>query len=195
MDLSGQKFNRLTVIKLYQKRINTHTKTKWECKCDCGNIKVIEQGALKAGLTQSCGCLQKDITRKLFRKEKGESGFSRLKKDYIIGAKSRNLIFELTDLQLRSLFKDKCYYCEIEPHKVTSHTRKSTTIEAITHSQYTYNGIDRLNNIIGYTLENSVSCCKICNTAKSNLTLEEFITWLQRITQSNNWKKLIKVQN
>jgi len=35
-----------------------------------------------------------------------------------------------------------------------------------------YNGIDRVNNTLGYTEENSVPCCKTCNLAKRTLTLE-----------------------
>lgn len=37
------------------------------------------------------------------------------------------------------------------------------------------NGIDRVNNNIGYTLENCVSCCGDCNFAKYMSTFEDFI--------------------
>lgn len=46
-------------------------------------------------------------------------------------------------------------------------------------------GIDRLNNDKGYTVENIVSCCSICNKAKSNLTMEEFLAWIERIKIHN----------
>lgn len=39
---------------------------------------------------------------------------------------------------------------------------------------YFYNGIDRLDNTKGYTPENSVACCKHCNSLKGDrLTPEE----------------------
>jgi hypothetical protein len=37
-----------------------------------------------------------------------------------------------------------------------------------------HNGIDRIDSIQPYTTANSISCCKYCNFAKNDLTLEEF---------------------
>lgn len=50
-DLTGKKFNMLTVISL--NRIDT--RTYWNCRCDCGKETVVE--ATKLGRTQSCGCI------------------------------------------------------------------------------------------------------------------------------------------
>lgn len=55
-DLTGMKFNKLTV----QKKAGTRNKRIfWLCKCECGNIKEVEGHSLKSGNTQSCGCLSK----------------------------------------------------------------------------------------------------------------------------------------
>ena len=43
-----------------------------------------------------------------------------------------------------------------------------------------YNGIDRIDNNIGYTIDNSVSCCKYCNFAKNDFLLDEFLLWIKR---------------
>ena len=32
-------------------------KAKFPCRCQCGNVKVIQYGHLRSGATQSCGCL------------------------------------------------------------------------------------------------------------------------------------------
>ena len=40
-----------------------------------------------------------------------------------------------------------------------------------------YSGIDRIDSLKDYTIENTVPCCKICNYAKSNLTLKQFQEW------------------
>ena len=54
-DLTGMKFGYWTV--LYHDTENKDNKhTYWMCKCDCGNIKSVEAGRLKSGLSQSCGC-------------------------------------------------------------------------------------------------------------------------------------------
>lgn len=42
------------------------------------------------------------------------------------------------------------------------------------------NGIDRVDSSIGYTKDNSVPCCKVCNMAKNTLTVEQFKDWLRR---------------
>ena len=53
------------------------------------------------------------------------------------------------------------------------------------------NGIDRVNNSIGYTLDNCVPCCKHCNYVKGNLSQVDFKTWKNRfvLKQSANLLK------
>ena len=42
------------------------------------------------------------------------------------------------------------------------------------------NGIDRVDNSIGYTFENCVPCCKHCNYVKGDLSLADFDEWRKR---------------
>ena len=59
IDLTGQKFGKLTVIK----RVEDHQKpsgnslVQWLCKCECGSEKVVSAESLRSGHTQSCGCV------------------------------------------------------------------------------------------------------------------------------------------
>lgn len=67
-DLTGKKFNKLTVIGVDHKRGKSYY---WKCKCDCGNETVVYGGALVSGHTKSCGCahkkaLLKDLTGMVF---------------------------------------------------------------------------------------------------------------------------------
>lgn len=57
IDLTGQKFDRLIVLK-YMYRKNGHT--WWKCKCDCGNNINTTSGRLRSGETKSCGCYFKE---------------------------------------------------------------------------------------------------------------------------------------
>lgn len=57
-DLTGKRFGKLTVLKLDEERTKAGL-AKWICQCDCGNIKSVIGCNLKNGLTQSCGCIQK----------------------------------------------------------------------------------------------------------------------------------------
>lgn len=46
-------------------------------------------------------------------------------------------------------------------------------------------GVDRIDNSIGYTKENSKSCCKICNYMKNNYSIKEFLSHIQKIYEFN----------
>ena len=68
IDLTGQKFGRLTVIE----RVESAKKknTIWRCLCDCGVEKNIPACDLKSGHTKSCGCLLREKASKLKTKHK-----------------------------------------------------------------------------------------------------------------------------
>lgn len=57
VDLTGQTFGRLTVL---HRGENRGKATRWVCKCECGNHTLTESHPLKAGITVSCGCYQKE---------------------------------------------------------------------------------------------------------------------------------------
>jgi hypothetical protein len=65
VDITGKKFGRLSVI-------GVHSKTKfgvlWECICECGNKRTNVGYRLRNGIVLSCGCLQKEIASKKFKK-------------------------------------------------------------------------------------------------------------------------------
>lgn len=56
----GDRYGRLTIISEAEKRGNYRY---FLCKCDCGNTKVIAMGALRKGVTKSCGCLMNEVKR------------------------------------------------------------------------------------------------------------------------------------
>ena len=57
-DLTGEKYGKLTVIcRSDSRRTNGGAlKTRWLCKCECGETIVVDTGHLKSGHTKSCGC-------------------------------------------------------------------------------------------------------------------------------------------
>lgn len=74
-DLTGQTFNRLTVIGLSDKKKDTTY--LWECVCSCGNTDKIYATTyqLTHGRKKSCGCLHTEQRRRLGRaKKKHNSG-------------------------------------------------------------------------------------------------------------------------
>lgn len=57
IDLTGQKFGKLTAIKPFHRVNMTQPVTKWLCECECGNTTVVLASKLRSGWTKSCGCL------------------------------------------------------------------------------------------------------------------------------------------
>jgi len=169
IDLVGKKFGRLTVLR----RSYPNSKSgelKWCCKCECGKEKIIFGQNLRGGFTQSCGCLQKETTSHL---PVGLASMRLLIRDYKRGAKKRGYSYELTEEQFAEITKKDCYYCGIKPYNAYSQLHRN--------GDYIYNGIDRIDNTKGYTIDNVVSCCKICNHAKNKQTLQEFQDWINRV--------------
>jgi hypothetical protein len=56
IDLTGKKFNRLTIIGLSHQKGNFY----WDARCDCGKFLKVNGGNLKNGHSKSCGCLNKE---------------------------------------------------------------------------------------------------------------------------------------
>lgn len=53
-DLIGQRFNNLIVV---SREPSLNGKSRWKCKCDCGNITIVSGYNLKNNSVKSCGCL------------------------------------------------------------------------------------------------------------------------------------------
>jgi len=74
--------------------------------------------------------------------------------DYKSSAKQRGIGFNLTKEEFSSYWQLPCEYCG----------RAITTI-----------GLDRVDSSVGYTMDNIVSCCTICNKMKLAMTKEEWL--------------------
>jgi hypothetical protein len=59
IDITGQRFGRLTVIRLSYTRKNAY----WLCRCDCGQITTVVRYHLVKGTTRSCGCIKVERLR------------------------------------------------------------------------------------------------------------------------------------
>ena len=61
-DLTGKVFGRLVVIKEYKS--NGKGGSRWDVKCDCGNVINVVTGQLTSGGTVSCSCHKKELSAK-----------------------------------------------------------------------------------------------------------------------------------
>lgn len=58
LNLTGQMFGRLSVLSRGES--TKAGKVRWLCRCHCGSFVTVVGSSLLAGLTRSCGCLQRD---------------------------------------------------------------------------------------------------------------------------------------
>ncbi len=60
-DLRGMRFGKLTAIE--QSGANADYRKMWQCLCDCGREKRIQERYLLEGRSQSCGCARSQATK------------------------------------------------------------------------------------------------------------------------------------
>lgn len=67
LDLTGQTFNKLTVIK-EAPRVASN-KSRWYCRCECGNEIAVHTMHLRSGHTKSCGCIPRQNSDRVMNEE------------------------------------------------------------------------------------------------------------------------------
>lgn len=178
INMVGEKYGRLLVVERLPNYITMDKRqyVMYSCKCDCGVVKKVLSASLRRGKVKSCGCLLKESVRERPRLPPGESSFRDLFRSYKNHAKQLNLPFELDMDFFRDITKQDCFYCGVNPLQIWRASKSATT--------YIYNGLDRVNNGVGYIDNNVVPSCHKCNQAKRAMTFDEFINWAKRL--SNN---------
>lgn len=162
---------------------NRRPKYRWGwylCRCDCGVEKYVAAVNLMA--TKSCGCLNAETARRNGKllihkiKDRGMYLASRVANFYRQNARARGLEWNLDNQQVAQLISQPCYYCG----DTESNTLKNPNLRG-KPEEFAYNGIDRIDPAVGYSIENVVPCCKKCNTAKLDMLLDEFVSWVERV--------------
>lgn len=71
IDLTGQRFGKLTVLERGEDQINPSGKkrVRWKCQCDCGNIVLVVGESLRSGASNSCGCGRKEANQNNAKKK------------------------------------------------------------------------------------------------------------------------------
>lgn len=171
-DITNKKFGRLTVKK-YAGVTKNNKAHKWLCLCKCGKMTAVQYGNLKSGSVKSCGCLASELRRK----ESGYASFNRVYNYYYRNAVRKNQSFSLKKKQFKRIASSLCHYCKAEPKDYFKRENDN--------GRFLYNGVDRKTNHRGYTLKNSLPCCRICNRAKSDLSYDEFMNYINRLKESH----------
>ena len=167
IDRTGKNYGYLTVLE--QVGYNKYNLPLWKCRCKCGNIIVATGSLLGSGRKKSCGCLKK--------LPKGMAVFHHKLLKMKASAKKRNIRWALSDEEVYKLMQQNCYYCGAKPK--ISNTKRYLTNRF--NGDFSSNGLDRVDNNRGYTLDNVVPCCSECNYAKGTLSATEFKELAARI--------------
>lgn len=158
-DITGIKFNYLLAIR----KLDNAGKGKqvWEFRCDCGKLLSVIKYYVVSGSKRSCGCRR--------RKAENFAAINRVYGSYKRRSIKIDRAFTLTLAQFVELTQRDCSYCKVPP----SQQGKSRT------GVYLYNGLDRKNNEEGYTYENSIPCCFVCNSIKGKfLSYEDMLLFM-----------------
>lgn len=143
----------------------------WRCACVCGNEGVVRGHQLRCGQSQSCGCFRKDRARETVSLPKGKSGANRAIANTKSNAARRGYCWKITDDQALATMAMDCVYCGSKPSQVSRGR----------NGDFTYSGIDRIDNARGYEVDNIAPCCRVCNTAKMSMSEAEFYSWIERV--------------
>lgn len=79
-DHRGKKFGKLTP--LVCRRHSKNGKYGWECLCDCGNSTFVLTGNMVRGISRSCGCLRRKISKETLRKRLSNSHHMTKSREY-----------------------------------------------------------------------------------------------------------------
>lgn len=173
-DLTGQKLNKLTILK---RAGSTRNGGKlWLCQCECGVEKSYSSDHLtrKIRPVQSCGCVKKGSTNALWTGVGDMSGGWWA--DHVVrsanGSKGRKpLEFTLTKQEAWDLFLKQNRKCALS----------GVDLEINSQNKYNTASVDRINSSKGYVLSNIQWVHKHVNLMKNKFDQEYFIDFCKKI--------------
>lgn len=159
--------------------IERREKSKWLVRCNkCGKEYVKTISEVKK--YQTAGCLSCTP-----RFANSKSNDWHLYIHYKGHARDKNRKFELSYDEFKKLVHDNCFYCGSEPqiqHQLLKYSKNSIP--------QPLNGVDRIDSSKGYTIDNCVTCCSICNQMKSNIDQNLFLSQIEKIHNNRNVQRL-----
>ena len=161
-------------------------KLAWSVQCRCGLTQTRTTGQLnRASSCRKCATVKANKSRAGTQNSKytqGQVGLNTIYSIYKHAAGRRGLGWEISKAAFKTLTSKNCHYCNDIPRNIhTPKGLKSGDETRALYNSYTYNGLDRVDNFLGYETTNVVPCCKICNIAKATLGVAEFLDWVKRV--------------
>lgn len=176
-DIIEKEYIGFKVINIFYDSTKPLTKRRYaNCICDCGEKIIIRGDQLsKRRGCKKCGCAFGGKKRVYPDNESGKKlVFNSYKKNSIV----RNLTFDISREQFDILIAGNCYYCGDTPRLCTYSSKA-----ALKYKDLYINGIDRLDNNIGYIIDNCVPCCTTCNMMKKTMSDKVFLEHIKKINK------------
>jgi hypothetical protein len=172
----GKIYNNILVISCYRENGRTY----FNCICFCKKTFTVRAESIKDNTTKSCGCSIGLFAAQASHKPDNQNQINSLFRCYKRNAQTRDLPFEIQLDDFLKIIALNCHYCNVIPKQewVANRKRKNYFGQPVI-----YNGIDRVNSNIGYTMLNSVAACFICNAGKNKMTYENFMQWIKCIVK------------
>lgn len=164
IDLTGQKFGRLTVIERAENYVPPcgRAQIQWRCKCECGNVCIVSGTHLKSERVYSCGCVRKSTTSEAAQKR------------FLTHGKSKDVIYR-TWINIKS----RCYNTHSKRYK--DHGGRGITVCDRWRNSYNafYEDVSKLPHFRerGYSLD------RVDNDGNYELNN---VRWATPIEQANN---------
>lgn len=175
--LIGKVFNKIKILDYSHNEINRRYYKVLCLRCNETSNMRSDRFNLK---TQKLNCCSKCRQNLAIESSKSrispETVYNLLYCSYRSNAISRNLEFNLTKKDFKNIINKNCYYCNAEPVESASSKIYNNSNTVVKH-----NGIDRIDNNLGYYVDNCVSCCTTCNMMKKKLSVDDFINHIKLI--------------
>lgn len=184
-DETGNIYGSWEVLELSEK-YNKQQTLYWKCRCVCGTIKDVKGTSLRNNSSTCCGCSLKPLTLP----QTPESIYKKYYRSYKFGCKRRTKTysFEISYEFYRTLVEKPCYFCGREPYDIRYLYNRHRKNDIRKDVKVCMNGVDRLDNRLGYTETNCVPCCKMCNLMKLDSSEEDFISQVSMIYNNRRTK-------
>lgn len=159
LSLINQRFNKLLVIDRAENSKNG--KTRWICKCDCGNQTIVYRDNLVRGKTKSCGCAR-------YESHNQKHGFTKT-----------DIHNKWLSMRQRCNDKNHKSYLTYGAKGITVCDEWNKSFESFANWSFN-NGykeglsLDRIDNSKGYCPSNCrwIDWKKQCNNRKSNIVID-----------------------
>lgn len=178
IDMVGKRIGKLVVIDF------SYTKGKeclWNCKCDCGNYIQVRGTSLRRENTRSCGCLKNQAYNwKGFGEISGCFWYNQ-KLHSVNSPRGKKKLFNLTIQEAWDLFVSQNRKCAISGVELTFSRNYRNDKKTQTAS------LDRINNSIGYVIDNVQWVHKDINRMKQLFSNKELIQWCKVVAKYNEY--------